>query len=222
MSHLGSAICEASGEQTKVGEEEPCGGAGGGGLEVFGKASTATEPGKGALDHPLSRQELEAFDARRSLHNLDAPGAAIGDRLLQLLATIDAVGEDMVQFRESLPQRPQQRHGAMRVLDIGGMDLGSEHKALRVGDDVALAPLDALAGVDPARAAAFGCRYALAVDDAGGRHRIAPSLPTRLGDQRQTDPLPGAIVAPAVKVSLHCRVRRKLSWQGAPRAAGPQ
>src|SRR5215471_10880021 len=198
MAHLRSANCEASGEETEVGEEEPGGGAGGGGLEVFGEASAAAEPSKGALDHPSSRQELEAFDAGRSLDNLDGPGAAIGDRPLQLLATIDPVGEDMVQFRENLPQRPQQRHGAMRVLDIGGMDLGSEHKALRVGDDVALAPLDALAGVDPARAAAFGGRHALAVDDAGGRHRIAPSLPTRLGDECQADPLPSAVVAPAV------------------------
>ena len=62
-----------------MGDEEPGGCAGDGGLEVLGETATAAEPGEGALDDPSSRQELEAFDAGRTLDDLDGPRAAIGD-----------------------------------------------------------------------------------------------------------------------------------------------
>src|SRR6266702_1905593 len=89
MGHAGSASCESAGEQSHVGEEEPCGSAGDGGFKVLGQASAAHEPGEGTLDHPAPRQQLEAFDARWALDNLDRPRAAIGDGGLQLRATID-------------------------------------------------------------------------------------------------------------------------------------
>jgi hypothetical protein len=113
------------------------------------------------------RQELEAFDAGGPLDNLDCPGSTIGNRIAQLLAAIDPVGEDVAQLRKAAAQVAQQRHGAMRVLDVGRVHPQGEHKALRIGDDMALAPLDALARVNPTRATAFGGRHALAVNDPG-------------------------------------------------------
>src|SRR6266567_7836283 len=101
MGHAGSVSCESAGEQSHVGEEEPCGSAGDGGFEVLGQASAAPEPGEGTLDHPAPRQQLEAFDARWALDNLDRPRAAIGDGGLQLRAKIDTVGEDMRQVGEA-------------------------------------------------------------------------------------------------------------------------
>jgi hypothetical protein len=87
---------------------------------------------------------------------------------------------------------------------------------------MALASLDAFAGVNPARAAAFGRRHALAVDNAGtGREGSALDL-AGPGHQPRIDPLPGAVVAPAVEIALHRRARRKLTRQGAPLTAGPQ
>jgi hypothetical protein len=80
------------------------------------------------------------------------------------------------------------------------MNLGGEQKSLRVGDDVALAALDPLAGVDPAPTAALGCRDALAVDDAGARCRLTPNPPTRPRYQHCIDPLPRTVVAPAVEI----------------------
>src|SRR5436190_16881072 len=100
MNHAGSECCEAAGEQAEVGEKDPGGGAGDGRFEVFGQAPAAAEPGEGALDHPSSRQELEAFDPRRTLDDFDRPGAAIGDCLSQLRAAINAIGENMSQVRE--------------------------------------------------------------------------------------------------------------------------
>jgi hypothetical protein len=137
-------------------------GAGDGGLEVLGEAAAAAKPGEATLDHPSPRQELEAFDRWRAGDDLDGPGAAVRDRVVQLRAAVDAVGKDMVQLRESLAQRAQQQHRTMRVLAVGLMHQHGEQEVLCIGDDMALAPFDALAGIDPARAAAFGGGCALA------------------------------------------------------------
>ena len=56
---------------------------------------------------------------------------------------------------------------AVTVLDVGLVDHGSHQQAHGVGQDVALAALDLLAGVKPARPAALGGLDALAVDHAG-------------------------------------------------------
>src|SRR5712671_4282667 len=119
MIGLHSSPCEAAGEQSKVGQQHPGCGAGDGRLEVLGETAATAEPGEGTLDHPSPGQELEAVDAGRALDDLDRPGATIGDRALQLRAAIDPVGEDMAQAGKGLAQRTQQRHGAMRILDVG-------------------------------------------------------------------------------------------------------
>jgi len=97
-----------------------------------------------------------------------------------------------------------------------------EQQTLGVGDDMALTPLDALAGVDPARAAALGGRHALTVDNTGRRHRIASQTLPGARHQNGIEPIPGAVVAPPVEVPLHRRARRKLARQGAPLTAAPQ
>src|SRR6266446_7338127 len=97
MNALGSSPCEAAGQQAQIGEKEPGCGAGNGGLEVLGETAAAAQPGKGALNDPSPGQELEAFDARRTLDDLDGPWAAIVDGGAQLGAAVDAVGEDVAQ-----------------------------------------------------------------------------------------------------------------------------
>src|SRR5258708_27929319 len=159
MNVKGSSACESSGEATDGGEQQPGGSTGGGRLEVLGQASAAAEPGQGAFDDPSSGQEEVAFDARRTLDDLDGRRAAIVDGGPQLGTAVDAIGEDMVQLGEGATQGAQQRHSAMRVLDVGLMDLADKQEALCIGDDVALAALDALAGIDPTRAAAVRGRH---------------------------------------------------------------
>src|SRR5580765_4972195 len=97
-----------------VGEEQPSGGTGDGGLEVFGQASAATEPGEGALDHPSAGEQVKAFDAGRALDDLDRPGSAWVDRFAQLRPAVDAVSEDVSQVGEALAQGAQERDGAVR------------------------------------------------------------------------------------------------------------
>jgi hypothetical protein len=55
---------------------------------------------------------------------------------------------------------------AVAVLDIGGVNDGSDQQALRVGDDMALSALDLLARIKAPRPAAFRGFHALAVDHA--------------------------------------------------------
>src|SRR5215207_8470535 len=80
--------------------------------------SAAAEPGETALDHPTPGQQLKAFDASRPLDDFDRPRAAIGDGILQLGAAIDAIGEDVLQLGKAAPQIAQQRHRAMRILNV--------------------------------------------------------------------------------------------------------
>src|SRR4029453_11442818 len=116
MNHVRSVFCETAGEEAHIGEQHPGSGAGGGCLEIFGKAATAAEPGESALHHPAPRQQLKTLNAGWTLDDLDGPWSAIGDRGEQLFAAVDAVGEDMVELGKGLPQRAQQRHRTVRVL----------------------------------------------------------------------------------------------------------
>ena len=83
-----------------AGEKEPSGFTGCGAFEVFGEPSVTAKPGEGTLDDPSSRQELEAFDAVRSFDDLDRPWPTMSERLFQLVATVDAIREDVLQFGE--------------------------------------------------------------------------------------------------------------------------
>src|SRR5438270_4015391 len=222
MNHDGSGCCKTAGEEPQISKEDPSCGAVDGGLEILGKTPAAAEPGEGALDHPPSRRELEAFDTGWALDDFDRPRAAIGNRALQLRAAIDAIGEDMAQLGKVVAQRAQQGNRTVRILDAGFMHAQGEQEALGIGDDVALASLDAFAGINAARAAAFGGRHTLAVDDAGRGGRPAPQRLPGTRHQTGIDPLPGAVVAPAVEIALHRRAWRKVPWQGAPLTAGPQ
>jgi len=61
-------------------------------------------------------------------------------------AIVATIGED-VQVRVLEPQAAYQRPGALVVVNVRGRDQAAEDQALRVHDQVALAPIDALAPV---------------------------------------------------------------------------
>src|SRR5689334_12393498 len=193
---------------------------GGGAFEVFCEASASAEPCESALDDPAPGQELEPFDPGRSLDDLDGPRA--GECIDELFAAIDPIGKDVPQSGEAVVQALQQRNGAVDILNVGGMNVYCQQQAVGVGDDVALAPVQALAGVKAARTAGLRGRGRLAVDDASRRLRLAAELAPRPPNQGFDDPLPPAAVAPGVKITLHRRVWRKLLRQGPPLAAGGQ
>jgi hypothetical protein len=87
-----------------MGYQDPSGFGGCGSLEVFGEATASAAPGKSAFDDPAARQELEAFDAMRSLDDLDLPWPTMRECALKLVAAVDAIGKDVLQLGESTAQ----------------------------------------------------------------------------------------------------------------------
>lgn len=152
-----------------MGDEQPCELGGGRAFEVFGQAPASAEPCKGTLDDPAPGQELEAFDSERSLNDLDRPRPTAGECVDKLFAAIDPVGKDMLKPWEAASQVLQQGNGTMDVLNVGGMNICSQQKAVGVGHDMALAPMETLAGVESTRPAGLRCRGRLTIDDGSCR-----------------------------------------------------
>jgi len=50
---------------------------------------------------PAPRQKLEAFDALRSLNDLNRPRSAMGERGYELIAAVNPIGKDMAQLGEA-------------------------------------------------------------------------------------------------------------------------
>src|ERR1700755_2422173 len=85
-----------------------------------------------------------------------------------------------------------------------------------IGDDMALAALDLLAGIEAPWTAGFGGLDRLAVDHSGGGAGLAAGGLARLHDQLMIDPLPDAVVAPGVEEALHRREGRIAVGQQPP------
>jgi hypothetical protein len=143
-------------------------------LEVLGEPSAASEPAEGALDHPPSREQHEALGGIGSFDDFEAPLADPGQGVAQLVAGIAAIGEDVAQPRAQGPDRGQQIDGAVAVLDVGAVDPQAHQVSLRVGDDVAFAAVDFLAGVISPRPAALSSLHRLTVDHPRRGDRLAP------------------------------------------------
>ena len=168
---------------------------------------------------PASRQELEAFDARRPLDDLDCPTGRNGKCVDELFAAIHPVGKD-VDEREGGVATLQQGDGAMDILNVGGMNVDGEQKTIGVGDDMSLPPINALARVKAGWAAGLRRRGTLAVDDSGSRRWLASELSSCLPDQGSDDFEPPAGISPGIKIALDSRVGRELARQRSPLAAG--
>src|SRR3990172_1634719 len=101
-----SGPCETSGEKANAGDEEPSLGAGDGGFEILGEAAVASEPGEGAFDDPAFGLGLERADLLGTGDNLDRPFAEFGNRVAELGAAVDAVGQKVAHPWEGMPQLP--------------------------------------------------------------------------------------------------------------------
>src|SRR3954468_9965508 len=198
-----SSPCETAGTQADAGDQQPSLGAGDRGFEVLGQAPVASKPCEGSLDHPAFRLRLEGADSLRTGDDLDRPAAGVGKRVEQLLPAIDAIGEDVAQFREAPCERSQQRHRAMIILNVGRKDAYCERRAGRIGHQMTLASLHSLGRIKSAWTATFCGLDALTVDHAGGRSEVAPDSSARTLDQCEVDPPPDALIAPKIKVVLN-------------------
>lgn len=105
---------------------------------------------------PSTRQQFEALGDVRALDDFKRPFAKLGELFGKLWACIATIGEEMAQPGIQRADRLDDANGAVAVLDIGRVNIDANQMTKRVGDDVALAPLDLLAGIKSVRSAGFG------------------------------------------------------------------
>src|SRR5215211_5631196 len=90
-----SASGETAHEEADAGDHDPGFGAGDGGLEVFCQAAVASKPGEAALNDPAFWLGSERANGLRSGDDFDRPFAQTGECIEELVAAVDAVGEDV-------------------------------------------------------------------------------------------------------------------------------
>lgn len=120
-------------------------------LEVFGKATAASDPGEGSLDNPPLGQHDEAVKLG-TRDDLDLPGSAACDRSGELGSAIAGIGEDVFDegkeaTRASIEDKPR----PIAILHIGGMDDDVQQEAERIDENMPLATLDLLACIETRR-----------------------------------------------------------------------
>lgn len=210
--------CEAAGEEADLGDVDPVDGPSDARLEVLREPAASSEPRERTFDHPPARQDVEADRGMGALHDLDRPAAEVGDSVAEFVTGVAAGGEQGPQPWVETADRRDDPRSAVTVLDVGAMHLKTDEVTFCVGDNVALAALDLLAGVKATRSTAFGgfhrsrCR--------SRRARLAARLLARHHDQRMIDPDPGTVMRPSIEILLHGRIGRKLIRQLPPLAAG--
>ena len=106
----------------------------------------AADPSQSAFHDPALGQHDEASNIA-ALHDLERPITGAGDESTHLRPGVTTVGNDTLDEREAPACLPQQRFGAITVLDIGGVDVDVQQQALRVDEDVALAAENLLPGI---------------------------------------------------------------------------
>ncbi len=155
MNRVFSGSCETAREELDAGEEDPGLGGLDGRLEVLGQPPVSIEPGERALDDPSAGQELEARHARGTVDDLQRPAADPLQCALELGPGMGAVGEDVARAGKVAGDGGEHRRRAVAVLDVGAVDHDRDQQAAGVGEDVTLAALDFLSGVEAPDTAAF-------------------------------------------------------------------
>jgi hypothetical protein len=127
-------------------------------------------------------------------------------------AIVDAIGKETAQPRKQLMDRFDDQPGAIAILDIGGVDFGTQQTA-GIGYNMALTPLDLLGGIprvaatprprtgSATRPAALGRLNRLTVDHPGRRACFATGRLARLPQQLKIDLLKQAVVLPIVEIA---------------------
>jgi len=130
---------ESPHEQLHGGDVNPGFGAGDRSLEILGQAAVSIEPSKGSFDDPSPWQQLKSGRVSGAFDDFDSPVAEFGEGVTQVGAVIDAVGEQMAQPRKQPVDGLDDQLGAIAILDIGGVHLGTNQQTASIGHNVALA-----------------------------------------------------------------------------------
>ena len=126
----------------------------------------------------------------------------------------------MTQARESLPCSMQQRLDPLVIHHLGAVDLGLEHEALSVHEDMALTALDLLTSVVTALFASHrGALERLAIHHARAGLGISFQANPEAFSDGPIDTLPGAVDTPSPKVVVDGGPSREVMGEQAPLAA---
>jgi hypothetical protein len=117
-------------------------------LPILGEPATATEPTNGPLNNPAQRFNDEALGMIGASDNFDHQvWHGVGDSVLEDRPGVSAVGEQLAEERELPEQAGQQQDTTVAILNVGGGHQRVQHQAERINQDMALFPLDQLAGI---------------------------------------------------------------------------
>lgn len=115
-------------------------------LVVPDEAAAFHDPGESALRHPAPAEDDEAFHPGYAADGFKDDMGLVprpGDQL----AGVAAVGEDALHEGKAPPGSLEDALRPIAVLDVGAVDLDRAQPAVGVGQNVPLAPVDALSGV---------------------------------------------------------------------------
>jgi hypothetical protein len=130
--------------------------------------------------HPSAGQDLKPGSLARPLDDFNSPPTEIGEGVVKFRAGVGGVGEQMAQPREGRVNGFDHDHRPVAILHIGTVDFGADQQTAGIGDDMAFATFDVLAGI-PRVAALPRPRTGSATRPAalGGLDRLAVDHPRR-------------------------------------------
>ena len=134
-------------EELKRSNQQPGFSAGNRSFKVLGEAAIAVEPSESSLHDPAAWKDFKAGRVIGTLDDFDTPVTKFGQRIAEFSPGISAIGKQMAQPWEQVIEVLDHKHRAVAVLHIGGVDRRANHQAECIGDDVAFAAFDLLAGV---------------------------------------------------------------------------
>ena len=88
-------------------------------LPIPGKTSALVEPCESALDHPAAGQDHEALCGIGRFDDVDCPAAMASHGVLQFVARIAAIGEDITQPGTAEADRLEQVGSTVAILNVG-------------------------------------------------------------------------------------------------------
>ena len=145
-----AAWAEAPQHEADHGETDEGCGFSGVSLVIAREPTAAADPREGPLHDPAFWEHDEAVTVAAP-NDLQVPRAGAGDGGLHLPSLVARVADDALDERKAPSRLPEQRLCAVAVLHARGMDADRQEQAERIGQDMALAANDLLAGIVPGR-----------------------------------------------------------------------
>src|SRR5262245_24904370 len=163
---------------------------------IFTQPPVTAQPGKGPLDNPATRQNLEANLIGFTLHNFQDNIETIPNPVNQAIFLVHSIGPQLLEGRNGLAQLVQNQFGPLVILDVGGMNDHLQQITDRINYNMTFAAFDLFAGIVASFSAGFGGFDTLAVDHSCARIYGPSSFETLLLAQDTVNPLPSPIHCP--------------------------